>query len=402
MTLIELFDSCQIENVIAALKFKPQKIVFVGFKEVMTRKRQNDLQRFFKEKGISISLEYEIVGRYDFEHITRTLNNIIDKNNDCCFDLTGGKELVLVAMGVVSTERNVPMIQFNVRSGKLINVKNFENIEDDQKSFMTIDECVILNGGAVATETDEWKKWNLTPDFKADIEKMWGLSRQNPALWNWQSNVFENIEKVGMGDGVYACVRTNRLRCTNVDEQFNKDLLEQLSDAGLICDFRPDNDILTFRYKNEQVKRCISKAGNILELYVYMLAQEIVTEDPTFYDDIGIGVVVDWDGVIHGADDGIDTKNEIDVILMRDLIPLFISCKNGEVHKEALYELETVAEKFGGEYAKKILITTYVSRDEDSRKYIMQRARDMNIDIIEGVEELDRDAFKAMLKRRAK
>ena len=42
MTLIELFDSCQIENVIAALRFKPQKIVFVGFKEVMTKKRQND------------------------------------------------------------------------------------------------------------------------------------------------------------------------------------------------------------------------------------------------------------------------------------------------------------------------------------------------------------------------
>ena len=42
-TLIELFDVCQIENVIAALSFVPEKIVFVGFKETMTEKRKNDL-----------------------------------------------------------------------------------------------------------------------------------------------------------------------------------------------------------------------------------------------------------------------------------------------------------------------------------------------------------------------
>ena len=121
------------------------------------------------------------------------------------------------------------------------------------------------------------------------------------------------------------------------------------------------------------------------------------------FADIGIGTIVDWDGVVHGdVTNAVDTRNEIDIILMRYLVPLFISCKNGEVHTEALYELQTVAEKFGGDYVKKILIATYISRDKESRKYIMQRARDMNIDIIENADKLDKKAFVAMLRKRAK
>lgn len=402
MTLVELFDSCQIENVIAALRFKPEKIVFVGFKEIMSKRRVAALERFFEEKNINIKLEYEIVGRYDFEYITKTLNNIIDNNSDCCFDLTGGKELVLVAMGVISTQRNVPMVQFNVRSGNLIAVKNFASDAEDIKSSMTLAESVILNGGAIAEGTEGWQQWDLNGDFRKDIETMWNLCRKKPALWNWQSGIFETIDKAGIGDGVYACVRPSRLKTINSDSMFNKELLEDLFKAGLISDFKTEEDRLTFRYKNEQVKRCISKAGNILELYVYMLLKEIAEEESGFYDDIAIGVIVDWDGVVHSDGNGIDTRNEIDVMTIRDLVPLFISCKNGEVHKEALYELETVAERFGGEYAKKILITTYVSRDEDSRRFIMQRSRDMNIDIIENVEQLDKEAFKAMLKRRVR
>ena len=78
-TLIELFDTCQIENVIAALSFVPEKIVFVGFKESMTEKRRNDLAKFFKMHGIEVKLEFEIVGRYDYSAIYEKLNHFTDR-----------------------------------------------------------------------------------------------------------------------------------------------------------------------------------------------------------------------------------------------------------------------------------------------------------------------------------
>ena len=32
-TLIEILDGCQVENIISALRIKPEKIIFVGFKQ---------------------------------------------------------------------------------------------------------------------------------------------------------------------------------------------------------------------------------------------------------------------------------------------------------------------------------------------------------------------------------
>ena len=74
-------------------------------------------------------------------------------------------------------------------------------------------------------------------------------------------------------------------------------------------------------------------------------------------DDCRIGVHIDWDGVIHQSR-GDDVLNEIDVLSLYKNIPVFISCKNGHVDQHALYELETVANRFGGKYAKKILVVT--------------------------------------------
>ena len=34
-TLIEIFDGCQIENVIAGLRLKPEKIIFIGYKSII-------------------------------------------------------------------------------------------------------------------------------------------------------------------------------------------------------------------------------------------------------------------------------------------------------------------------------------------------------------------------------
>ena len=90
-TLIELFDESQIENVVAALSFMPEKVVFVGYEDVMTSDRTSDLESFLKLKGINISLEYNIVKRDDYEDILSTLSGIVAKNTDCALDLTGRK-----------------------------------------------------------------------------------------------------------------------------------------------------------------------------------------------------------------------------------------------------------------------------------------------------------------------
>ncbi len=64
--------------------------------------------------------------------------------------------------------------------------------------------------------------------------------------------------------------------------------------------------------------------------------------DIPVYDDALNGVVIDWDGEFHDeeVEDLYDTENEIDVLLMHDIVPVFVSCKNGIVTSEELYKLD--------------------------------------------------------------
>ncbi len=391
-TLVELFDECQIENVIAALRFKPEKIVFVGFKKIMTRKKMEDLCRFFEMKQLDIKLEHRIVSRYNYEEIVRELNEIIDENEDTAFDLTGGKELVLVAMGEIAAARSVPMFQFDVRSGDMLRVKNCDSIPETEKPFMTIEENVALSGGSVVGD-DEQPKWDLTEDFKKDAQVMWDICKGNCRAWNRNSGIIKMLEAANESADEL-CVRVPVSEIRDLPDEI---IMDRLKKSGIIKRYEKTGKELIFEYKNGQVRRVLAKAGNILELYVYMLAKQIQEEDKAYYDDIDTGVFVDWDGDLTGKN---DTRNEIDIFIMRDLVPVFVSCKNGEVHKEALYELNTVAEKFGGEYAKKVLVCTYISYSKSACDYILQRARDMKIEVIEGVDKLGGEEFLQTIRQR--
>ena len=397
-TLIELFDDCQLNNVVSSLAFKPEKIIFIGYKKVMNSQKISSLKKFFEMKNINSELYFETVPRFDYEYTVNKLNELINQNEECCFDLTGGKELVLAAMGEISFTRNIPMIQFDVHSGKLIRIKNANGIIEPSKQMMNIDESVILNGGAVV-KGDDCVIWSLDESFKNDIEIMWQINRENVRLWNRQTTVFGNFDKICNDESLRISVDIEELKKRREDIFLNDDLIKRLKSEGLIIEYIQKGNIVTLRYKNEQVKRCLSKAGNILELYAYMLLNEIESEEKGFYDHIKMGVIVDWDGVTGQK---AETRNEIDLMLMRDLIPVFISCKNGEVHKEALYELETMAQHFGGEYAKKILLTNYISTDSDSREYIISRARDMGIEVIEDVYKYSRNDLKEILYKKVR
>lgn len=397
-TLIELFDECQIENIVSGLKYEPEKIIFVGFKETMKRSKIDALEKLFSNKNIKVDFEYEVVSRYDYQGIIDRLNMIVDKNNECCFDLTGGKELVLVAMGEVAARRNIPMIQVNIKTGDVIPVKCIDSLPESTEPSLSVEECIILNGGSVIHNGTDYN-WQFSEDFIKDIDIIWNISKEDSRAWNRQSSIFSALDKVGRLDDDLSTY-VDRAKLLNQEIVTNERIINQLMENHLLNIFQVDGDIVRFKFKNNQVRECVTKAGNILELYLYSLMKYEIS---AFYDDIDVSVIIDWDGIIHEKNNLIkDTINEVDIIATTGLIPLFISCKNGEVHKEALYELNSVAERFGGEYSKKFLFTTYLSLDINSKMHILQRAKDMNIEIIEGIDKMDKEELISIIKSRVK
>lgn len=386
MTIIELFDENQIENVVSALSLKPDKVVFVGFESIMTRDRKKDIEDFFKLKGIKLQLEYETVKTYEYENILNTLKSVLKTNEDCIFDLTGGSELVIMAMGELAAENDMPVVQFDAESKKLVKVRKPEKIGEFSRITSKIREHFTLMGGLKVSN----EAWLFSNDFKEDIKSIWEACKIDHYLWNKMTPFFANIDE----SGKVAIV---------TEEEKQVEILESLSESGVLRNFSNKNGIIRFTYKNSQIERCLTKAGNILELYGYVSALEINERQPGYFSDIDIGVMADWDGVLlDWRERTKDIKNEIDLVFMRGAIPVFVSCKNGEVTKEALYELETVASHFGGKYVTKVLFASYDLDLTTNRKYIAQRAKDMGIKVVCGIDKMTHEKFLSELMLAAK
>lgn len=361
---------------------------------------EENIRNFFKKCTVSTEIEFIKVKKYDYTNILDTLIYVVENNEEPVFDLTGGRELVLAAMGEVSARYNIPLIQYNVYDGRLVRVKNTAEISEPIRPRLDINGSVMLNGGAVVKPEEDDTVRNLTKGMKNDISKLWNICCENPQEWNRQTSTFSRLEMfTDENDKLRVTVNLSRYTKSDAETLFNPRVIERLIRYGLLSDFSKMKNLVTYRYKNQDVKKCILKAGNILELYTYMVACDIREANMEDIDDVDVSVCVDWDGEIHKKYSNVaDIRNEIDVMLMRRLIPVFISCKNGEVHKEALYELDTVAKHYGGSIAKKILVATYVDNDENSRNFIIKRAQEMGITVIDSTDKMSREKFYERLE----
>lgn len=407
MTAVEFYDRTPIENVISSLITVPDKIVFIGDSKVM-KKFDKVYHSFLNSRGLSIEVAYRNIIKNNLNNIVEVLSDIVETEEQCVFDLTGGEDLVLVAMGIVFqkySDKDIQMQRFNVRNGVVTDCDNDGKILYSGSPEVSVEENIHLHGGVVRYEdetNDRTYKWDLSDDFVLDVEKMWSICRTNPGLWNAQINVLEAFETCTFEPSLEVDVDVqaleDHLKHIGVKNVSIKGLLKALHQKHLICLHNIDGQSISFAYKNEQVKKCLTKAGTVLELKVLITANGLMNNDGTaFYTDSMNGVYIDWDGNLHDVTDKEkDTENEIDVILMKGLTPIFISCKNGQVDDDELYKLETVTSRFGGLYAKKVLIATYLGKK--SMDYFRQRAIDMKIDLIDEVHQLSDEQFAKKIK----
>lgn len=402
MTVIEFFSGVPMENMISSFSLKPEKVIFLGDGRRM-RARVRAYAEMAKRLGISADFEFRSVAQNSLDKVCDALIEIVEAEKDCCFDLTGGSEIALVALGKVfqtyGKERRLQMVRFNVSTGRMTDCDN-----DGENPVLRTDltlggaECIELHGGRVTRRT-------VIGDLKDadDVDRVWEVCRSKPLLWNAEINALGELLSLSFSqDGGRRAVVDKR-RCLGVPDFNGKlegviELLNALSAKGLAADIKETERELSFEYKNTTVKRCLSKAGNVLELKTLLLASRLRDKSGAkVYCDCSSGVVIDWDGEETNGFAG--TVNEIDLVLMRGFVPVFVSCKNGGVSDDELYKLSSVADTFGGKYAKKALIVTKLNKSPSSRSYFLRRAEDMGISVIEGVYKMSDCEFAERLMK---
>ncbi len=397
MTYIEFFDKNASKNICASIANIPDRVILVGHNSKVLVRHAERYGNIFLKRGYNVEFICHPIIRYNLQNIVDELSVIVNTYDDCIFDLMGGDELYLTAAGIIyeryRNKRNIQMHRLNLGTGTIVDCDgDGVTIQLNNPLELSVEENIRLYGGDIVY--DDIKPggtytWDINDEFCTDIRLMWDICRRNAKQWNIFTGILSASDSgCSYGDdGLSLSISASHTGISDFIEKLNRD--------GLITNCQKSSKRIKFTYKNAQVKKCLTKSGQILELIIYLTASEL-TDDcgKKIYNDVMTGVIIDWDGKIHTAGGVYDTENEIDVIMMHGFMPIFVSCKNGAIDINELYKLFSVAERFGGEYSKKILIANALDPSEQFGECLMQRARDMKIRVISDIRNLNEDELR--------
>ena len=417
MTYIEFFDGLASDNIGLSVTREFDRIIFMGSNENQMRSQVKNYEELLKRKKPSIEILFEQVTAGDIIEAEAAIDRIVNTYDNCVFDITGGDSILVLALGRVSarnSDKEIQIQKMNLKKNIIFDCDYDGKTVGVRPPELLIEQHIRAYGGDIMFGTvDEYKKtyrWALTEEFLNDLAAMWEICKKDFRAWNAQMGVFSAMERYNTASEALTTT-ADRTKTEGYLKRNKADLVNitritsQLNAVGLISDLDLSGPNLTVTYKNKRIKRCLVTAGQMLEMKVFAEAKRLRDEKgKAIYDDVLNGVAIDWDGKIHetGPDSLWEVKNEIDVMLMHDMIPVFISCKNGKFEIEELYKLNTVAEKFGNKYAKKVLVATAINADnreisvED--RQIIERAKSLGIRVIDKRICLDDEKLIAALK----
>jgi len=410
MTIIEFFDwESPVENMISTLLCAPDKVVFLGGGKKKIDRISDGYKKIARNRGIEVEFEAKAINKNNLMSIVDAIEEVLEDNDDCIIDLSGGDDLSLVAVGIVYCDNadKIRLHRFNISNSTMTDCDSDGILCNSAPLELTVEETVEINGGRIIYSDEKSNGtycWDFDDEFTDDVYVMWSLCKQNPSLWNFQLSILDKLRSFYLEPdslSVYINFADAKEAMNNRGEKcdFKTDLYKKLFNLSVINNLKIDRESMSFSFKNEQVMKCLTKAGQILELIIALKAAELTDDEgEPVYTDVMTGIFIDWDSDIHGSD-GADVGNEIDVILMKGLTPVFISCKNGMVKMDELYKLSVVAEKFGGKYVRKVLAVTELEKMGENEAYIRARCEAMDIRIFENIDEISEEKFMHKLKK---
>jgi hypothetical protein len=366
------------------LYLKPQVCIFVGESSVISKRKKNILSHLLEGRGLSMEISFQCIPYGDMGEATDRLTRLVMEHPDCILDVTGGTEMMIALAGFLAGKFDIPIYQRKGRSGQILWQLNCDL--PNETAALTVKEVVALHSGSILGTYP-------TPDPKGELAKdiplIWDVSRKNPGAYNSLCNALAQlVEKNASSDPLELVVDGNTYRKA---PYIDIDMLQELEKVGILREVNTQWGGITLRFRDGEVKRLLTKAGDLLELATWLAAAHA--------DDRAMGIRLDWDGIEPEDRGEVQTTNELDGMMTFGLIPVCVSCKNGEVKKEALYELDSVSRHFAGRFAQRILVASYVDRSKSTVDTLKRRARDMHIVPLFDVHKYSFEEFARELQK---
>lgn len=241
-----------------------------------------------------------------------------------------------------------------------------------------IEYGAVDSGSEVAGYTSENCKVQVTAD--PSLEKVFNDLFYQPSLLMEYYGIEVTKRPDYNADSVI--IKCNQLTVTdaNIDPEGKGrcksifDVLRELEKARFITQLKqnPGNPgLVSFVYSSPRIKKLLTSAGEILEVYTYY--QVLKTG---YFDDVACGYEFNWE---YGG-----VKNELDLVLTKGFRSIIVECKAVQKLEHKYYhKLHSIAEHFGIAAIKVLVGNIYRQKDQTTKDAnTMQRTRGNQLNII--------------------
>ncbi len=366
-TNIELYDDRPIENVLGTEMFRPEETVFICPQEVVEDKElHRSMENYFAYRGIPVKLTFVAASLLDTVKVEKTLKRVLESHEDCAIDIAGGSDAALFAAGAISGD--TPVYTYSRRRNMFFEIKNAPFARGVACTVrLDAESCFLMAGGTLLPGREDNAKLK---ERLPQIDALFSVYASHRRIWNRQISYYQ---KLSSGEDSLKAEGPLTGKADNGRVTADEDMLRDLEKAGLINQLTVTEENVSFRFPDETVRFWLRDMGSVLELQVYRACLAAGC-----FDDVILSAVVNWRADEKRRD---AVTNEIDVMAVRGVQPVFISCKTCEIKTEALNELAILRDRFGGKGSRAIIATSAPS--SKSRNVMRKRAAELDIEVIE-------------------
>ena len=372
--LINQLDEHNESGIIYLIKNKIEEVLFLYDTEQLDLMKS--IREYYSSNFSDIKLYEEIVTEGNIDGLRNILKKY--KQDDMVINLTGGKRINSLILLSLCKESKIKCFYTDIRKKFIYSfneqlLKVNEEIED-----LNLLSIIKGFGGNIVDDSYELC-------LKDDLIYFSKQIYNNLDLWN--------KHKQKLYDKSIFLHEENNPEIINIDYSRIEDeernlldlILNKMKEMNEIA-FTKNNDKVKVRFLNNYIKGFIFKSGTWLEIATNNLLKNIKA-----IDECRNGVIFLWN---NGRK---TVRNELDIIAVKDSVPICISCKDSDKYNEmALNELNVYASKIGGENAYKILVAT----KEPIKEPVKMRAKEMGIHLVifDGNEKKFINTIKNIIK----
>lgn len=374
-TLVELFDKEPIENILSTRVFRPKTTIFICDSRTPERKRRV-VRTMLQNWGMDTEIKFYEVDTDHIEHITHTLERVLQTYPDAVFDFAGGKDLMLVAAGIFCKEHHVPGFFVDMAT---LHFHDVFDCGDLKKEFILPRfrvKDILAGAGACIEGYGHYRPEKTDVEMADDVLKVWKILYRDQSAFSGQVNWFQQVLKANGNPAPSLSVCAPKLIHVNnrMEVKVRPAVLDALEQEGILTRLSYEKKQVSMTFKNAALRNCLTSYGIWLELYGFITAYRTA-----WFNDVKTSVLIGW--TQESEMPRSITRNEIDIMLVKGVTPVFISCKMGHPTPLALSEIRLLSGRFGGVLAKTVLLTA--SDVFHQNRAVYNRARELNVAIID-------------------